>query len=212
MSDEKTPPAPLEGQVLPPVAVGVRTPTAPLGLGAMVIAQNWSERKQVESHQRLQDSRNELLRALVEQNRLLEAHGISVIRVKNLRNLQETEQLKIQNELEMMRQTNELASLRKRVEIENLHADLAAAKQRRQRIENPTAPPPPPPRKSVADNMAAKLAEIEDLDRVLKAQHDSFIRSKGGEENLTPEDRRSLDRLEITRRTTVEKLYADLLP
>ena len=90
MSESK-PPAPAKvhsGQLMPPVSEGPNLPTAPLGFGFVVRAINSSERKQWESYSRLTASKNDLVRLMTDQTRLImelrQAKLISDVHLKHL--------------------------------------------------------------------------------------------------------------------------------
>lgn len=209
MTDKDQTPRPiLRGEVLAPE--NGRVPLAPFGIGAFAIARNWSEKRQLESYTRLGLAKTALLRVCVEQRNLLIDLGIAAERLENIDVIRRGERLRIHNEVAQRQLEADISGLQASVQIENLKADLAEAKQRRERIENPGAPPPPPQKKSEADKLAEALAEINSLDSVMKAQRAAFVTARGGEENLSPEDRSVLEKLDVARATHIEKLYEEL--
>lgn len=209
MTDKDQTPRPIyRGEVLAPE--NGRVPLAPFGIGAFAIARNWSERRQLESYNRLGQAKNALLRVCVEQRNLLIDLGIAAERLDNIDAIRRGERLRIHNEVAQRQLEADISGLQASVQIENLKADLAEAKQRRERIENPGAPPPPPQKKSEADKLAEALAGINELDGVMKAQRAAFVTARGGEENLSPDDRCVLEKLDVARATHIEKLYEEL--
>lgn len=216
---ENRPPAPpkvLSGQLLPPAADGPSLPTAPLGLGFIVRAANSSERKQWESYSRLAAAKNELLRLTTYQHDLIRslrhAKLVSAVQLEHLPQIREIEALRITNELNAFRRDSDLENLRKEVEVEGLQVQLAELRRRRKEIENPAAPPPPPPAKpTLAEQLTSELETIRSIDNLLMAQRQAVIDAAGGENALTEEHRQELERIEILRRTHIEKLYEDMI-
>lgn len=188
----------------------VRLPLAPFGVGAFAIARNWSERRQLESYTRLGLAKTELMRVCLEQRNLLIDLGIAAERLDNIDAIRRGERLRIHNEVAQRQLEADISGLQASVKIENLKADLAEARQRRERIENPGAPPPQPQKKSEADKLAEALAEINSIDSVMKAQRAAFVTARGGEENLSPDDRSVLEKLDMARAIHIEKLYEEL--
>lgn len=218
MSEQK-PPAPVKamsGQLLSPVTEGPNLPTAPLGLGFIVRAVNSSERKQWESYSRLAAAKNELLQLTAHQHDLIRslrhAKLASAVQLEHLPQIREIEALRITNELDALRRDSDLENLRKEVEVEGLQVQLAELRRRRKEIENPAQPPPPPPPKpTLAEQLTAELDTIRSIDNLLTAQRQAVIDAAGGEDALTDEHRQELERIEILRRTHIEKLYEDMI-
>jgi hypothetical protein len=212
MSDDDRPEKSLSGEVLPPLKpVPPQVPlVAPFGVGAFTIASNWSQRRQIESYTRLAEAKNQFLRLYNEQCNLLIARGIAQEHLQNLPLILETERLKLRNQVARERMEAGISQLRMSVEIENLRAQLAEAKQRRQRIENPEAPPTPPPEKSDAEKLAEGFAHLNEIDAVMRAQRASFVASRGGEDKLSDEDRDLLDKLEVAHAVEIERLTQDI--
>lgn len=209
MTDRDQTPRPVyRGEVL--ATENARVPLAPFGVGAFAIARNWSERRQLESYTRLGLAKTALLRVCVEQRNLLVDLGIAAERLENIDTIRRGERLRIHNEVAQRQLEADISGLQASVKIENLKAELAEARQRRERIENPSAPPSPPPKKSEADKLAEALAEINSLDSVMKAQRAAFVTARGGEEDLSPDDRIVLEKLDVARATHIEKLYEEL--
>lgn len=208
-SDERPLPQVRRDEGMTPV--NVRMPLAPFGVGAFAIARNWSERRQLESLTRLGSAKTELMRVCLEQRNLLVDLGIAAERLENIDAIRLGERLRIHNEVAQRQLEADISGLQASVKIENLKAELAEAKQRRERIENPGAPQPPPKVKSEAEKLEEALAEINAMDSVLKAQRAVFVTARGGEENLSPEDRRDLERLDVARAVHIEKLYEEQL-
>jgi hypothetical protein len=218
MSENKPPALPkaLSGQLLPPVSDGPNLPTAPLGLGFIVRAANASERKQLESYSRLAAAKHELLRLTAQQYDLITAlrHAklVSAVQLEHLPQIREIEALRITNQLNAFRRDSDLENLRKEVEVEGLQVQLAELRRRRKEIENPAAPPPPPPSKpTLAEQLTSELDTIRSIDNLLMAQRQAVIDAAGGEGALTEEHRQELERIEILRRTHIEKLYEDMI-
>lgn len=205
------PPAPrraLEGQVLPPLREDLALPPAPLNIPLLARMKYRSEERQLEAYARLVEAKNALLDVLQRQRELLEAREISIVRIENLDKLREIERLKIDNRLTLLLKDAELEGLRKGVEIEELHVRLAEAKRRRAEIESPA---PPAEKPTMGKRLATALENLREVDDVFKRQRAELIEAAGGEDNLTNDERQELERLEILRRTQVEKLHEDLL-
>lgn len=215
---EQRPPAPpkvLSGQLLPAASDGPTLPTAPLGLGFIVRAVNASERQQWESYSRLAAAKNELLRLSTLQHDLVRslrhAKLASAAQLEHLPQIREMEALRITNELNALRRDSDLENLRKEVEVEGLQVQLAELRRRRQEIENPAPPPPPPAAKpTLAEQLTTELETIRSIDNLLMAQRQAVIDAAGGEDALTEDHRQELERIEILRRTHIEKLYEDM--
>jgi len=167
-----------------------------------------SEERQLQAYARLVEAKNALLDVLQRQRELLEAREISIVRIENLDKLREIERLKIDNRLTLLLKDAELEGLRKGVEIEELHVRLAEAKRRRAEIESPA---PPAEKPTMGKRLATALENLREVDDVFKRQRAELIEAAGGEDNLTNDERQELERLEILRRTQVEKLHEDLL-
>lgn len=204
------PPAPrvIQGQVLPPLREDLQLPPAPLSIPLLARMKYRSEERQLLAYTRLVEAKNALLGVLQRQRELLEAREMSIVRIENLDKLREIERLKIDNRLTLLLKDAELEGLRKGVEIEELHVRLAEAKRRRAEIENPTSPPE---KQSMVKRLAGALENLREVDDVFKRQRAELLQAAGGEGNLTDDERQELERLEILRRTHVEKLHEDLI-
>lgn len=207
-SDERPLPQVRRDEGMTPV--NVRMPLAPFGVGAFAIARNWSERRQLESLTRLGNAKTELMRVCLEQRNLLVDLGIAAERLENIDAIRLGERLRIHNEVAQRQLEADISGLQASVRIENLRAELAEAKQRRERIENPGAPPPPPVVKSDAEKLEEALAEVNVLDSLMKAQRAAFVTARGGEENLSADDRCIVEKLDVARAVRIEELYAEL--
>lgn len=203
-----TPRRALRGEVLPPLREDLQLPPAPLQIPLLARMKYRSEEKQIAAYTSLVAAKNELLSVLQKQRELLEAREVSLVRIENLDSIRDIERRKIENELAILEQDAELQGLRRSVEIEELQVRLAEAKRRRGEIENPVAPPA---KRSVADQIEGALAELREVDDLFSRRRDELIKAAGGLDKLSEDERQTLERLEILRRTHVEKLNEDLL-
>ena len=205
------PPVPrraLRGEVLPPLREDLQLPPAPLRIPLLARMKYRSEERQIAAYTRLVAAKNELLSVLQQQRVLLEAREISLVRIENLESIRHIERRKIENELAILEQDAELQGLRRSVEIEELQVRLAEAKRRRGEIENPT---PPAAKRSVAEQIDGALTELREVDELFSRRREELIKAAGGLDKLSEDERQTLERLEILRRTYVEKLNEDLL-
>lgn len=199
---------PLQGQVLPPLREDLQLPPAPLRIPLLARMKYRSEERQIEAYTRLVAAKNLLLSVLDDQRLLLIAREISIERMDNLSSIREIERLKIRNELKLLEKDAELEELLRSVQIEELRVRLGQAKRLNAELENPT---PPPPKRTVAEQIEEALVELREVDDLFNQRRDELIKAAGGVANLSEDERQTLERLEILRRTHVEKLHEDLL-
>lgn len=186
---------------------------SPLAVPFLTEARNWSERRQLESYVKLYRVQNEMLGLLANQQALTDdlrkARQESLARLDSLESIREIETLRIRNQLEDLRTEADLRGLRVQLAKEELQVKLAEVRLRRLALESPSKEPPP--QQSAAERVASSLGRIREMDEAFRQQRDKFVEAAGGEANLSEGDRDELDRLEILRRTQIEKLYEEMV-
>lgn len=212
MDDDQLPVPRRPGGVFPISRQALRPPPAPLGIPLLAEARNWSERKQHESLAKLDAVINARLGLMLEQEgllvRLAEWREIAAGRLGKLPTLRAMEEQRIEDEWDAMRDASRARKLRSQIEIMMLERELIEARRIRDEAENPQAPQAPP---TLADRLREAFAKNDEIEAMFRARQQAIIEAAGGEENLTDEDRRRIDQLEVEARVLSERLTSDLL-
>jgi hypothetical protein len=198
----------LDGEVLPasPRSVSLapevaHLPQGMLGMGLFARARYASERKQFESYTLLVRAKNDLLRELNEQQRLVVDYAIDGERSRNLDLLREGARQQIRNQVAAIQNEGELAGLRFETEKDRLL--LERDRLRKARLDF-NAPPTPPSggggkKSSLADDFNDVGKEIERVERAYEELRAEIVKRAGGEGNLSEDQRRRLKQFELLR-------------
>lgn len=215
MAENRLPTRVLSGQVLPPQPRAGHLPATRPGIPLLVEVRNWSERKQVESLVKLERARNELGGLLVAQYELVgalrKARERELAQLEHLPTIRAIEEHRVLDELDQLREATTARKLRAQIQKLDLERQLIEARRARDAAKRPPAPPAAPVRVSTEDRIKTRLEEIDGIERVFRERQEAIVKSAGGEDNLTEDDRRRLDQLDVQLRTMLERLQEELL-
>jgi hypothetical protein len=202
----------LQGELLPasPRSVSLapevaHLPQGMLGVGHFARARYASEQKQFEAYTRLVHAKNDLLRALNEQQQLIVGYAVEGERARNLDDLREIARQEIRNQLAAVRQQGEIGALRHETEVERLMLDRDRLRKARQDFNTPPAPVPaapqsPPPKKNtLADDFTEVGKEIERIEQAYEKLRAEIIQRAGGMDALTEDQQHRLKQFEVLR-------------
>jgi hypothetical protein len=179
LSGELLPASPRSVSLAPEVA---HLPQGMLGIGLFARARYASEQKQFESYSRLVHAKNDLLRALNEQQALIVDYAIEGERARNLDDLRAIARQKIQNELAGIRGDAELNGLRFETEKERLLLERDRLRKARLDFNAPPVAPTKSPGKksSLADDFNDVGREIEKVEAAYEELRAELIKRAGG--------------------------------
>lgn len=206
MTDDTAQKRVLHGELVPasPRSVSLapevsHLPQGMLGIGLFARARYASEQKQFEAYSRLVYAKNDLIRALNEQQSLLVGYALEKERALNLDDLRATARQEIQNKLRNVRQEGELSGLLFEAEKERLLLETARLRKARVDFGAPPATPAPNKKTSLADDFNDVGHEIEKIERAYEELRSELIKRAGGEQNLTEDQRTRLKQFELLR-------------
>jgi len=203
LSGEVIPAGPRNVSLAPEVA---HLPRGMLGMSLFARARYASEQQQFEAYTRLVGAKNNLLRALHEQQGLVVAFVEASERASQLDTIRAAARADVRNNLARIEaegrriaRGEQLADAQAELELERLAFERDRLRKQRADFSAPPTPSTPRSKESMADRFREVGSEIEDVEKAFEEFRASKIREAGGEDGLSDEVRKQLKQFELLR-------------